>query len=159
VLAAVAVGAWQFFFPNPQKLILKRLARVAELASFRGNEALASRLLNVRNLVECFSPNVQIHVGIEGTSERSLEGRPDLQQAILLIRSTMNGLVVEFVDMTVEVAPDRQTATASMTLKASVPGEKDLAVQELKMKFEKIDGEWLISRVESVKTLSLPEPQ
>ena len=66
----------------------------------------------------------------------------------------MSGLSVEFLDINVTVEPDRKSAAADLTLKARVAGEKDLIVQELKFTLRKIDGTWLIIRVETVKTLS-----
>ena len=50
------------------------------------------------------------------------------------------------------MAPDRQSAVADLTAKAAVPGQKDFEVQEMKFVLKKINGEWLITRAETVKT-------
>jgi hypothetical protein len=34
-----------------------------------------------------------------------------------------------------------------------MPGEKDPVPQEMKLSLKKIDGDWLVQRVETVKTL------
>ena len=65
----------------------------------------------------------------------------------------MHGLTVEFLDINVTVGPDQKSAVANLTAKAKVPGE-DFMVQELKFTLKKIQGAWLILRVETVKTLS-----
>ena len=68
-------------------------------------------------------------------------------------RTALAGLNVEFLDVSVSVGPDQESATANLTAKAKVPGE-DFMVQELKFTLKKIQGAWLILRVETVKTLS-----
>jgi hypothetical protein len=60
---------------------------------------------------------------------------------------------VEFVDVNIEISPDKKSATVNLTAKARVPGEKDWVPQELKFLLQKIEGDWLISRVETVRTL------
>jgi hypothetical protein len=57
----------------------------------------------------------------------------------------------------VTVAPDKQTATADVTVEAKVAGESDLFIQEAKFSFQKSQREWLISRVETVRTVSQPQ--
>ena len=42
----------------------------------------------------------------------------------------------------------------SCTVKVNAGDSKDYGVQELHFQFKKVDGNWLISRVETVKTLS-----
>ena len=87
-------------------------------------------------------------------SQRTLTGRDEITQAAMGARSGVSALKVEFLDVTVIVGPDRQSAVADLTAKAQVPGDKDFTVQELKFTLKKMDGEWLITRVETVKTLS-----
>jgi len=156
VILAVAWVAWRHFFPNPEKLIRERLDRVAALGSFRAEEPPATRLLNVKQLAECFTADAQVRVGLEAGAPRAINGRDEIQQAALFARSSLNSLEVGFADVSVEVAEDRRSATARMTARVAVPGEKDLAVQELEMGFARVDRAWLISRVQSVKTLTLP---
>jgi len=52
----------------------------------------------------------------------------------------------------VAVAPDNQSAVATLTGKGRVAGESDFFVQELKFTLKRVEGEWLIYRVETVKT-------
>jgi hypothetical protein len=54
----------------------------------------------------------------------------------------------------VTVAPDKQSAVADLTVQANISGEPDPIVQEMKFTLRKIDGRWLITRVETVRTLS-----
>jgi len=57
------------------------------------------------------------------------------------------------VDVTVVVGTDGQAAQAHLTAKANLPGESMPQVQELKIGFRKIEREWLIDRVQTVRTL------
>ena len=60
---------------------------------------------------------------------------------------------MSFLDVTVKIGPDQQTADVSCTLKASAGNDKDFGVQELRFKWKKIEGTWQITRAETVKTL------
>ena len=61
---------------------------------------------------------------------------------------------VEFLDVNITMAPDKQSAVADLTAKGKVPGDKDILVQELKMKLKKIGRQWYLQKVETVKSLS-----
>jgi hypothetical protein len=63
---------------------------------------------------------------------------------------------VKFPDINVTVAPDKNSATADVTVEGTVSGEHDAILQEMKFTFEKTDGHWLINRVETVRVLSPP---
>jgi hypothetical protein len=60
---------------------------------------------------------------------------------------------VQFVDVSVRVGTDRTSATADLTAKGNVAGENEMQVQELRFTFRKSGRDWLINRVEMVKTL------
>jgi hypothetical protein len=52
------------------------------------------------------------------------------------------------------VGPDKQSAVADLTVEAKVSGERDPIVWEMKFTLRKTDGQWLITRVETVRTLN-----
>jgi hypothetical protein len=64
------------------------------------------------------------------------------------------GLTVKFPDINVTVDPDQQSAQADITVEAQAPGEQDMTVQEMRFTLRKLDGKWLITRVQTVRTLS-----
>ncbi|HEY2082608.1 MAG TPA: hypothetical protein VGI88_07460, partial [Verrucomicrobiae bacterium] len=68
--------------------------------------------------------------------------------------SRLTSLKVEFPDMNVTIDPGGGTAKVNLTAKATVPGEKDISAQEFNFLIKKVDGKWLIYKVETVKTLS-----
>ncbi len=153
-LLAIGLWVWHTFFPNPEKLIRKRLAELAQAASFSSNESPLARLANAQKLTTFFTADVEATLDIPGRSHETFSGRDELLQRALGARSAVNGLSVELPDIQVIIAPDRHSAIVNLTAKARVPGEKDFYVQELRLNFRKIDREWLIRRLETVKSLS-----
>jgi len=64
-------------------------------------------------------------------------------------------LKVEFPDMSITVG--RRTNCPPLPMSSwqvEAAGDKDYYVQEMKFTFQKIGGDWLITRVETVRTLS-----
>ena len=154
VVAGLAFWLWTVFFPNPETVIRKRLDKVAKLVSFGSNEGNIVRAANVMQVSGYFATNIEITVDTPSQSRQTLTGRDELTQALMAARSMVKGLDVDFIDQTITLAPDKLSATVSLTGKARVPGDRDLLVQELKFYLQKIDGAWLIVRVETVKTLT-----
>jgi hypothetical protein len=152
--AALGFWLWTVFFPNPQTVIRKRLDKVATLISFTGKEGNIAKIANVQQLTGYFAPNIEITVDTPAQSKQTLTGREELTQAALGVRSMLSGLNVEFIDQTITLSADKTEATVSLTGKARVPGDRDLLVQELKFTLQKIDGDWLIVRIETVRTLT-----
>jgi len=154
--ALVALGIWLWFvlFPSPEKVIRKRLTELASTASFSSGESDLTRLAAAQNLAGFFATNVQVDINVPGRIQHRLLGRDEIQQAALGARAALSGLKVQFPDINITVAPDKQSAVADLTVEANVAGEHDSIVQELKFTFQKTDGEWLITHIETVRTLS-----
>jgi len=151
-LLALGVWLWTVLCPGPERIIRKRLAQVARAASFGPNEGTLSRLANVAQLAGYFSADIEVKIEALGRGQHTFSGRDEITQAALAARSAAGALNVEFLDVGMTMAPDRQSAVADLTAKAAVPGQKDFEVQEMKFVLKKINGEWLITRAETVKT-------
>ena len=155
-LALVALGfwGWRTLFPSPEKVIRSRLKALAKAASFDSREGTIVRAFKAESVAEYFTLDAQIAVTSSGFPDVNLNGRNEISQAGLAARSRFTGLKAEFLDINVTLGPDKQTATAELTGKATIAGESDIYVQELRFKLKLVDGKWLISHVESVKSLS-----
>jgi hypothetical protein len=153
-LAVLVVWGWRVLFPNPERVIRKRLNELADIGSFQANESPMAKLYNAKKLGSFFTSDVTVSVDIPGRGIHTLDGRDSLEQAAVVFRQNVGAVKVEFLDVTVTLAPDKQSAEANLTGKATVGGERDFSVQEFNFKLKKVDGQWLIYRVESVKTLS-----
>jgi hypothetical protein len=155
VLAALGVWLWTIIFPSPEKIIRRQLSQVAERASFKADEGTLARMAGAQSLASYFSTNVEINLDVPGRIQHTIIGRDEITQAALSARSTAGSLSVKFLDMNVTLAPNRRAAIADFTVEARVSGDQDLIVQEMKFTLQKISGQWLITRVETIRTLSI----
>jgi hypothetical protein len=153
-LVALAVWLWTVLFPGPDRIIRQRLNQLAKTTSFAGNESPLARLANVQHISGFFTTDVEIRVDVPGRYPQVLTGRDELTQVAMQARSVLSGLDVKFFDINVTVAPDKQSAEANLTLRAKVAGDRDVIVQELKVKLNKSEGNWRINRIETVRTLT-----
>lgn len=152
--AALAFWLWTIFFPDEEQLIRKHLVATARAASFSSNEGALARIGNIAELSECFTPDVELKFDVPRQGQFEVSGRDEILAVAARVRDSGRTVTVEFLDVTVQVGDDRQVASAVLTARAKVPGEDNFSVQEMKFFLKKINGRWLINRVETVKTLS-----
>ncbi|MGA2176135.1 MAG: hypothetical protein ABSH38_14255 [Verrucomicrobiota bacterium] len=153
-VAALGVWAWMALHPSPERLIRKQLEGVAHAVSFGPHEGNLAKLAAAQRLGDFFSINVDVQIDVPGVQEHRLAGREEIVQAALAARASVQALNVAFPDVTVMVNADQESAVADLTLQARVAGEPQMIVQEMKFTLRKINGQWLIVRVETVRTLS-----
>jgi hypothetical protein len=154
-LVAFGVWLWTVLFPSPEKVIHKRLVELARTVSFSSNQGNLARLAGAQNLGFFFSTNIEVNIDVPGRERLNLVGRGEVMQAVLTVRSAVAGLTVKFLDINITVAPDKQSAVADLTVDADVSGQRDAIVQEMKFTLQKTDGKWLVTRIETVRTLSI----
>ena len=153
-LAALGIWLWAALFPSPEKVIRKRLVELARTASSSSGESDLARLAAARNVAGFFSTNVELNVELPELGQRNSMDREEITQAALMARSRAGGVQVKFPDINITVAPDKQSAVVDLTVEANVSGEHNPFVQQMKFTLQKTDGRWLITRVETVHTLS-----
>lgn len=153
-LVALSVWLWFVFFPNPEKVIHQHLIKLARTASFSAGESALARLATAEDIAGYFATNVEVDINVPGRVQYTLQGRADIQQAALGARERLRGLKVQIPDINITVAPDKQSAVADLTVEVNIAGEHDSIVQEMKFTFQKTADGWLISHVETVRTLS-----
>jgi acyl CoA:acetate/3-ketoacid CoA transferase alpha subunit len=153
-LVALGVWLWTVLFPGPEKVIRKRLTELARTVSSSANESDLARLVAARSVAGFFSNNVELNVDIPELGQHNSMDREEITQLALMARSRAGGLHVKFPDINITVAPDKQSAVADLTVEANVSGEHDSIVREMKFTLRKADGQWLITRVETVRTLT-----
>ncbi len=158
LLATLVVASfwlWTVVFPSPEKVIRRQLDEVAKRASFTADESTLARLANAESLGAYFSTNVTVNLDVPGRDGHTIMGRDEITQVALASRSATSGLNIKFLDVTVTVAPNKHSATADLTVEARPSDDQDLIVQEMKFTLQKISGQWLITRVETIRTLSI----
>ena len=152
VVIAAGVWLWTVLFPSPEKIIRRDLSELARDASFTGNQSSLAGIAGAQKVANFFSTNAEVNVNAPGRTQ-SLAGRDEIMQAVAAARASLDGLKVEFPDVSVTVAPDKQSATADLTVKAQIPGHPEFIAQ-MKFTFQKTGRQWLISRVETVRILT-----
>ncbi len=153
-LLALSFWLWTILFPSPEKIIRRQLAGVAAAASFADNEGLVKQAARISELIGYFSVDAQITFDAPAHGQFILSGRSEIQELAVAARKAVRSLAVEFLDVDVTLAADKQSATVDLTATAKVPSERNHYVQEMKFVLMKINGKWLIVRAETVKTLS-----
>ncbi|EEF61162.1 hypothetical protein [Pedosphaera parvula] len=153
VLAALGYWIYTVLFPPTEVVIRKRLNKIAELASFSSGQGNIIKVANLERLGTYFKDNVEVVVDVPGFGPHTFNQKAELMQAAGAARSTVPSLNAKFIDINVDVGSAKHLATADLTLEASVGGQKDAIVQELKFTLENVNGTWLVARIETVKTL------
>lgn len=154
--ALIALGVWLYtvLFPGPEKAVRKHLTKVARLASIKPDQGLLGRASSIQELANCFAPEIEITLNLRGGSDHTFRKRDEIIEVAKLAHARFKTLQIDFLDMNVALAPDKESATVHLTAKASSSEEVDFQVQEFKFTLQKINGEWLIIRIETVRTLS-----
>jgi hypothetical protein len=155
LLAAGACGVWLWtaLFPSPEKIITRQFEKLARAASVQPGAGYLPRMAGAQTVGGFFSTNVDVNIDTLGFQQHAAMSRDDIVQAMMAAHLS-GGLTVKFPDINVTVDPDQQSAQADITVEAQAPGEQDMTVQEMRFTLRKLDGKWLITRVQTVRTLS-----
>jgi hypothetical protein len=151
-IAAACLCGWRALFPSPEKAIRQRLGELARTASFGPKEGPLARMLNCDKLAGFFAEDAEVKLEL-GNMVENLGGREKLRDAAMSARLAVGSLKVDFQDMNIALGADRQSAEVDLTAMGKVPGEQDPQVCELKFLLKQIGGDWMIRRVETVRTL------
>src|ERR1700739_1522944 len=122
-LIALGVWLWTILFPSPEKIIRKQLAKLAQDTSFSQNENNLVKIADAQSIANFFTSNVEVNITIPGHEQETLSGRHEITTGALASRQEATALDVKFPDVNVTVAPDRNSATADVTVDATVSGE------------------------------------
>lgn len=150
---ASGVWLWVFLFPAPEKVIRYRLTRLAADVSFTSGQGTISRITGGESVAGFFTTNIEINLDVPRQEQVTFASRAEITQAALGVRERLKSLLVKFPDINVTLAPDKKSAVADATMTASVSGEPDAIVQELKISFQKTEEGWLIYRLETVRPI------
>jgi hypothetical protein len=153
-LIGIAFWLWTVLFPSPENVIRSRLNTLARNISFSSKGGLLGQAYDAQKAADFFTTDVDVDLNVPGYDSITLHGRDEVLQVAMASRSRLSSLKVEFPDMNVTIDPGGQTAKVNLTAKAIVPGERDISAQEFNFMLKKVDGKWLIYKVETVKTLS-----
>jgi hypothetical protein len=129
------------------------LSGLAAAVSINPDDSTLVRLAKSEKLRDFFSQDVEIHFESDGWETQHITGRADLVSMAAAARTQFRKARIQLLDVHVKFGTDPDSATAYMTLLGDLDSEKNVISQELKMALKKIDGDWMITRVETIKTL------
>jgi len=153
LFAALGIWAWNIFFPSPGKVIRRELTELARLATYNSKTGDVDKMLNAKKMANLCTPDVELSIDTSGYRQH-VAGRDELLSALVFVRGQLSEMSVQFYDMEVSLAPNREMAVVDLTLRGRIPTDKDLIVQECKFTMKKVGRTWLIRKIETVKTLS-----
>jgi len=153
ILGGLGCWLWTIFFPNPEKIVLGRVSSLAATATISAGDGAITRATKVSNFIGYFSTDAVISYDVAGFGARSLSGLDEIRETAAGGFGGVSSLKVQFQDATARVNPDKQGAEVNCTVRVSTGDSKDFGIQELRLQFKKIGGDWLITRAETVKTL------
>ena len=156
-LICIGIWLWTVLHPSPEKVIRSRLNALANAISFSSSGGVLGRAYDAQKAADFFTTDVDVDLNVAGYDSISMHGRDEVLQVALAARSRLTSLKVDFLDMNVTIDPGGETAKVNLTGKAVVPGQRDISAQEFNCMQKKVDGKWLIYKVETVKTLSQME--
>jgi hypothetical protein len=157
LVIAAAVGAglwygWHWLSPSDEAQIVAVLERIAEGVSGGADQGDVARLARAASLRNEFAPDVTVDAG---PPFARLNGREAIIGAAARTSGSVRNLAITFPDVSVAVAPDRQSATAVVTAEARFDdgGRRTLDARELELAFTRHEGNWVISAVTLVRPL------
>lgn len=154
VLTVAGILLWSYLFPSPQHIIRARLNNLAHVASFDSQQGILAGFIAAQDVGNFFSTNVEVDLDMPGNPAITLTGRDQIVKTVLRTHATLNELKVDFPDLNITVGPDRNTATADLTIRAQIDGDGNSVAEEMKFTFHKIGAQWLITHIETVQVLS-----
>lgn len=146
----LAVWLFQKLFPGDEKIIRRRLNELALSLSVKATDPALARIARANKLAEYFSPDVVINLTGVAANFANMSGRDQLLEVIRMARLNVQQAQIELFDISLELA--QGSATAHFTALVHLNGEKNSMVQELKVELNKMNGDWVIARADSVKT-------
>lgn len=153
-LLALGFWLWTIFFPPPEKIIRKQLLNLAQDVSFTQDQNNLVKLAHAQSVAGFFTTNVVINITGPDHGQTITMSYDEITAAALTLRQHATEATVKFHDPVITVAPDKKSATVEVTVDATLSGEADAILQEVKFGFEKDDGHWLINRAETVSVIT-----
>jgi hypothetical protein len=156
LIVAGGVWLWRALFPSEETQIRRVLMELASAATTKPGEGNIAKVRRVDRILGCLTPDVVIRFAPEGARGVVMNGRDEIQGVAMAAAQTGSAVVVEFIDIDVTPVPSgAETATALLTAKVQVVGERDFGVQALKIGLAKeTDFGWRLKLVESFNPLS-----
>jgi CRP-like cAMP-binding protein len=155
VLLGLLIWVWIYLHPAPDEAIRRHLKRLSQAASFDGRESLIKRGVAAQRVADFFAPQITLNINPPGIFLDEIS-RAEIAQQVKILRShpEISSFKLTFLDPVITLGADRRSAIVEVTMNAEADEERHLAVQEVRLTMREIDGDWVICRIETVRTLN-----
>lgn len=160
----LGIWLWLYFNPSPQEAIRRQLAKLGKAVSFDSQEGLINRAVASQDVAGFFAPEVMMNIEPRGIFPEQIS-RTEIAEQAFYLRShrDIRGFKVKILDPVITLGADKESAIVELTVHAETEGERHLLVQEMRFTMRKVDDDWLIFRLDTVRTLNrlrqLPRPE
>ncbi len=158
VLLCLAAAGAGFFLLHQSETdkIRRQLKSLSELAGKNGAEGAIMAAANAKKAADLFADPCFLEIPASPHADRSGQfARQDIRAYILRARSRFQDISLDFHDISISL-PAEDMADARLTghLRAEADSEAPIdAFHELRLRFQKTDGQWHIKRIEAVSVL------
>jgi hypothetical protein len=154
ILLIVAAAA--LWLTRDQRQINGNLHRLQKLVSKSEEEKTLGGLIRAKEVAGYFATPMDVALGAPWPA---FEDRNEIAAAIHYARSTAQGIKVIIRNKTLDISPDRKSASMVLAAEAviTIGGQTDRDIRELRLIWVKQQGEWLISKVELKETIRRPQ--
>lgn len=157
-LAAVIAAALLLLFwrGRDARAIHRRMDELRDLVSKDGAEKPLAQLAQTREVIEYFTADAPI---IVGSPLPALQGRQEIAALFHQARAAFRTIDVKIRDRALQITGDKLGATMDMTAEVAAegPGESMRDIREIRTRWVKQGGKWLISEVSNVETIRKPQ--
>jgi hypothetical protein len=157
ILLAVAIAGcvwlWFYLHPTPEEAIRRMLKDVARSVSYEKPGGMIAAAARAEKLSAHFAREVYLTIDLPELSHQEASSREEIAMWAMKLRSYFHSLKVELLDPNITLGGDKQSALVDFTLRVEAAGDKYLVAQEMRFYLREVDGEWIIRRVETVRTL------
>jgi ketosteroid isomerase-like protein len=154
LVAGLAVLALRGYLESDRRQIERQFERLAEAASVQGTESPIEQIAQAAQVARFFTNDVVLRLGQDSSSV--IAGR-DALVALAAQARRRGAMQVMFDDVQVSVGgPDSASVYTTVTATGANLQSEVVEAREISVTLQKVDGDWLIARVEGVRTLERP---
>lgn len=152
-LAAFFIWLWTVLFPSQETIITRRFEKLARAASVRASDGYLARMAGARRVGDYLAKTVEISIDLPNRQQHMTMTREEIVEDMMAVHS-IGGLSVKFPDISVTVAAEGTSAQADVTVEARGSGDQDTFIEEMRFTLRKTGGQWLITKVQTIRALS-----
>ena len=156
IAAVVLVLGWRFLGNSDERVIKKRLAKLADTVEVQGPESPITAGIKARTIADYFTIDASLATDVRSTA---VEGRSEVASTVLMVRRQLDRLTLSLDHPAPVVSADRQRARVRVGVTARATGSagRDQVRRLFDLEWVRQEGQWLIKKVEPYDTIIRPD--